>query len=60
MNPAWIAEDRDSLGAEKSMPRTKEAMLERLSAKMRSLLQNPAYHQIQKPLSFDYPEVGEC
>ena len=60
MTPVWIAEDRDSFGVEKSMPRTKEAMLERLSAKMRSLLQNPAYHQIQKPLSFDYPEVGEC
>ena len=60
MNPAWIAEDRDSLGAEKSMPRTKEDMLERLSPEMKDLLQNPAYHQIQTPLTFDYPEVGEC
>ena len=60
MNPAWIAEDRDSLGAEKSMPRTKEDMLKRLSPEMKNLLQNPAYDQIQKPLTFDYPEVGEC
>ena len=60
MNPGWIAELRDSLGAEKSMPRTKEDMLKRLSPEMKNLLHNTAYHQIQEPLTFDYPEVGKC
>ena len=58
MVPSWIADIRDPLGADKAMPRTKEDMLKRLTPEMKNLLQNPAYHQIQTPLTYDYPEVG--
>ena len=60
MTPAWRSDIRDSLGEEKTVPRTKEEMLKRLSPEMKELLQNPIYHQIKAPLTYDYPEVGQC
>ena len=60
MKSSWYAKIRDSLGAKKTVPKTKAAMLARLSTEMKALLKNSAYHQVQKPMTFKYPEVGKC
>merc|ERR1712029_880966 len=55
MTTSWRAQIRDSLGAKKTVPKTKAGMLARLSTEMKALLKNPAYHQVRKPMTFKYP-----
>ena len=58
--PGWRSSIRDSLGASKTMPKTKSEMLNRLTTEMKDLLQNSSYHQPKSALKKDYPEVGKC
>ena len=60
MTPAWRSKIRDSLGKNKTVPKTKKGMLERLTPEMENLLNDPTYHQPKKALKKDYPEVGKC
>ena len=58
--PGWRSSIRDSLGASKTMPKTKSEMLNRLTSEMKDLLQNSSYYQLKSPLKKNYPEVGKC
>ena len=60
MTPGWRSPIRDSLGVNKTMPKTVEGMWNRLTPKMIDLLENPIYNQPVEPLKKNYPEVGKC
>jgi len=46
MQPGWLGID---------FPTTREELEQKLSAGMKSALDDPRYHQIRKPLTFSYP-----
>ena len=60
MTPGWRSSIRDNLGTSKTMPKTSNEMLNRLTTEMLDLLQNSSYHQPKSVLKKDYPEVGKC
>ena len=60
MTPGWRSSIRDNLGASKTMPKTSNEMLNRLTTEMLDLLQNSSHYQPKSALKKDYPEVGKC
>ena len=61
--PAWITPTRDQAGlkGDKTMPRTKNAMIKLLKKKNKpilDLLKNTKYNKFQAPLKYDYPVVS--
>ena len=61
--PAWITPTRDVAGlkGDKTMPRTKSAMIKLLKKKNKpilDLLKNTKYNKFQAPLKYDYPVLS--
>ena len=52
--------NRDKFGADKTVPDNAADMKARLSSEFKAILDNPDYYQTSKPLTYDYPEVGQC